>query len=132
MKKWLSLILLLVYTISGTGLRELVKVPVLVQHYNEHLQLNQQLTFSQFIVDHYNCIPHTDNDEDRDNQLPFKRVNTNVMFSPVLPASGMQALKKPVAPLAVDEQFPHNDHLLPNDNVSKIWQPPKSGVILIA
>jgi hypothetical protein len=126
-KKLIALILFVVYTISSTELREIVKLPVLIQHFNEHRQLNHQITFSQYLVDHYNNLPHTDNDEDRDNQLPFKRADSNIMFSPVIPASGFVELRKPVLPVVPDEMFSRNDHLIPSATVSKIWQPPRFG-----
>lgn len=132
MKKWLAVILLGVYVVSGTELREVMKLPVLVQHYYEHRQLDAGISFTKFLVDHYNDIPHTDNDEERDNQLPFKRVDTNMFTSPVLPATFTVALKKPVAPVVCDTPYPKNDNLLPSASISKIWQPPKSGPVIIA
>ena len=130
MKKLLALILFVVYTISSTELREIVKLPVLVQHFNEHRQLNKDITFSQFLIDHYNNIPHTDNDDERDNQLPFKQADTNLMFSPVIPAPSPLALKKPVMPLAADALFPRYADFIPTEGVSKIWQPPRPGTSL--
>ncbi len=126
-KKIIALILFAVYLISSTELRELAKLPVLIQHFNEHRQLDRQITFAEYLTDHYNNLPHTDNDEERDNQLPFKRVDSNVMFSPVIPPTGIIALRKPVTPIASDELFSRNVHFFPSATVSKIWQPPRSG-----
>ncbi|WP_109699449.1 hypothetical protein [Chitinophaga deserti] len=130
MKKIIALILFAVYLISSTELRELAKLPVLIQHFNEHRELNHLITFTEYLTDHYNNLPHTDNDEERDNQLPFKRVDSNVMFSPVIPATGTVELRKPVIPIASNELFSRNVHFFPSATVSKIWQPPKSGSFL--
>lgn len=126
-KKCLAVILLIAYITSGAELRELMKLPVLIQHYQEHRQLDGGITFTQFLIDHYNNIPHTDNDEERDNQLPFKKVDSSIFSSPVVPASFAAELRKPVIPLALDEPYPKNDNLIPSANISNIWQPPRSG-----
>ncbi len=132
MKKCLAVILLVAYILSGNEIREVMKLPVLLQHYQEHRQLDAGISFTKFLIDHYNDIPHTDNDEERDNQLPFKRVDTNILTSPVLPATFTVALKKPVIPIVSDDPHPKNDNLIPSASISKIWQPPKSGRIIIA
>lgn len=120
----------MVYTISSTELREIAKLPVLIQHFNEHRQLNGDITFTQFLIDHYNNIPHTDNDQERDNQLPFKTPDSNLMFSPVIPAPNPIALKKPVVPVAADEFFPRYADFIPTPGESRIWQPPRPGASL--
>lgn len=132
MKRLITLILFAVYLISGTGLRELAKLPVLIQHFYEHRLLNSHITFSEYITDHYNNIPHTDNDEERDNQLPFKRVDSNTSLSPVMPASYAVDLRKPVLPLVAGKKFPRDHHFIPSALISKIWQPPKSGSSIMA
>lgn len=131
-KKWIALILFAIYAISSTELREIAKLPVLIQHYNEHRQLNHSITFSQYLVDHYNNLPHTDNDQERDNQLPFKQVDSTVMSSPAIPPSSAINLKRPVMSVVKDVLFPRNDQFIPSGNFSKIWQPPRSGSSIIA
>lgn len=110
----------------------MAKFPVLIQHFYEHKLLNSHITFSEYITDHYNNIPHTDNDEERDNQLPFKRVDSNTSLSPVMPASYAADLQKPEFPLVAVKTFSRNDDFIPSAHISKIWQPPKSGSSTIA
>lgn len=126
-KKIIALILFAVYIISSTELREMAKLPVLIQHFNEHQALNERITFAEYLTDHYNNLPHTDNDEERDNQLPFKRVDSNILFSPVIPASGFVELRKPVLPEPSGRKFPRLNAPIPSATGSKIWQPPRSG-----
>ncbi|MGX5816635.1 hypothetical protein ACWKWU_00475 [Chitinophaga lutea] len=126
MKRTFTYILLLVYTVSCTELRELVKLPVLIQHFQEHKALNGGITFAAFLIDHYNNEPHTDNDEERDNQLPFKRVDSGMHASPVIPVTNPITLRKPVQPVASNEKFPRNDNRIPSAGISKIWQPPRA------
>lgn len=108
-------------------MRELVKLPVLFQHYFEHKELNNQITFLNYVVDHYNEVPHTDNDEERDNQLPFKSTTTQtacVQSSLAIPQNHQILVKVPVRPL-IKLDAPYVEYYIPNSYQSKIWQPPK-------
>lgn len=56
---------------------ELFKVPVLVQHYLEHQQKNSCLEFGDFLAMHYWGEDIDDKDDERDMQLPFKKLDHN-------------------------------------------------------
>lgn len=107
----------------------MTKLPVLFQHYFEHKSLDSKITFSEYLKDHYNSIPHTDNDEARDNQLPFKTVDLTGMFIPAIPVSPTHYVKKPVQSTSSDDSFLYIEHLIPTPGCGEVWQPPK-GVIL--
>lgn len=107
-------------------MRELVKVPVLFQHYFEHKELNNQITFLNYVIDHYNEVPHTDNDEERDNQLPFKSTTQTASGQSnfAIPQNHQIIIKATIRPLVtLDVPYVEND--IPNSYSSKIWQPPK-------
>ncbi|MDQ8006194.1 MAG: hypothetical protein REI64_15440 [Pedobacter sp.] len=127
MKKALHIFLLSFYLLSCTELHELAKVPVLVQHYFEHKNLDSKITFFGYLEEHYNDIPHTDNDEDRDNQLPFK---THELFasntaSQALPPSFGVMPKKAYQILPKQKILINNDYIPNSAFAGKIWQPPK-------
>lgn len=125
-KKLFILFILSFHLVSATALQELVKLPVLFQHYFEHKALNDKLTFTKYLVDHYNDIPHTDNDEARDNQLPFKsdQQTANGLVSLAIPQNYQVNLKFPI-PTAVKLAVGYTEDHIPNSYQSKIWQPPK-------
>ena len=50
-------------------LDQLVKIPLLVEHYQEHHHQNRDLSFIDFLALHYRNAPAHDK---RDNSLPFK------------------------------------------------------------
>ena len=107
-------------------MQELIKLPLLFQHYFEHKAINEEITFSTYLVDHYNSIPHTDNDEEKDNQLPFKSIEQNsVLTSPAIPPSNKFFIKN-LAIIDLKRPSVYND----DDNsyafTGSIWQPPKS------
>lgn len=131
MKKTLVLFILSLFLFSNTGLREMVKLPVLFAHYFEHKELDSSITFLTYLMDHYNSVPHTDNDEDRDNQLPFKSVHFAGVFSPAIATIYISQLKKPVAAVIKGQHPVYTDCFVPGAAGGKIWQPPKSGSVFI-
>ncbi|WP_097129052.1 hypothetical protein [Pedobacter xixiisoli] len=127
LKRTLHISLLSFYLLSCTGLQEFTRVPVLFQHYFEHKSLDNNITFFSYVENHYNDVPHTDNDEERDNQLPFK---THEFFagsvtSPALPPS-FEVIPKKVYQILPKQKILINNDYIPNSAFSgKIWQPPK-------
>ncbi|MBC8985033.1 hypothetical protein H9X96_04510 [Pedobacter sp. N36a] len=125
MKKHVSIFVTIVLLIFSTGLQELIKLPLLFQHYFEHKALNEDISFSVYLFDHYNSIPHTDNDEDRDNQLPFKSIDKNsILTSPATPPFHKYTIKAFSALLKLNPVIYHDDHI-PYAYLDTIWQPPK-------
>ncbi len=128
MKRILHIALLSFYLLTCTGLQELMRLPVLIQHFFEHKSIDREITFFDYLEHHYNDIPHTDDDEDRDNQLPFKAQDffaSNVVHHALPPAFG-------VIPKRVYQILPKQNILINNDHIprsafaGKVWQPPKT------
>ncbi len=128
LKKALHILLLSFYALSCTGLQDLTRLPVLFQHYFEHKSLDSNITFLSYVEYHYNDVPHTDNDEERDNQLPFKTHElcaANVL-SPALPPSSGFLPKKVYQILPNQKTIINNDYIPHSAFAGKIWQPPRS------
>ncbi|MEG2335528.1 MULTISPECIES: hypothetical protein [Chryseobacterium group] len=70
MKKWVSILLLSLYLLSTTELNQLLKLPVLIEHYVEHKNLNPEMTLVSFFKMHYDH-PVKDADYKTDRKLPF-------------------------------------------------------------
>lgn len=63
---------------SATELNQLLKTPILIQHFITHKKENPKLSFVGFLEMHYfNGNPH-DKDYNQDMRLPFKSHNTCV------------------------------------------------------
>lgn len=131
MKRLLHILLISLYVFSCTELKELTKLPILFQHYFEHKGIDQNITFWWYIQHHYSDIPHTDDDDDRDNQLPFK--TTDISFgqtiAPALPPSDGNSLKKIDTLISKHKIKVNNDRSPHSAYAGKIWQPPKSVII---
>ena len=129
MRRVLAILFLSVYLISTTELGQLLKFPMLVEHYFEHKEKNPQMTVVEFLALHYegNHLenhPH-DDDYEHDQQLPFI-VHTDVLsisFVLTPPFSFEIETKIPVSEepkaLPLDDTFSDKNYL------SAIWQPPK-------
>lgn len=125
LKKQISIFIAFTFLIFSTELQELIKLPLLFQHFYEHKSINEEITFSAYLIDHYNSIPHTDNDEERDNQLPFNSSEQNSVTSPAVPPSNKFTIKN-LAVTALKRPSIYNDDDIPHAFTGSIWQPPKS------
>jgi len=120
-KRLLALSLLILYINSNTEFHELLRMPVLIDHYKQHQQLVKDISFWEFLVMHYKTDVAHDSD---DNQLPFKD-----------PAHSFTAsiLALPIPKIILQEKGPITQvvHLSSysesfiSSHLSKIFQPPK-------
>jgi hypothetical protein len=62
---------------ESTSIEQLLKLPVLFEHFAEHQQRDPRVNLAAFLSMHYWGHDLDDNDNDRDMQLPFKKVNIN-------------------------------------------------------
>ena len=76
MKKSLVYVLLFVYLFSFPEMRQLLKVPNLVEHYISHKIKDRNTTLYSFIKMHYLDEQKQDADYKQDMQLPFKKIKT--------------------------------------------------------
>jgi hypothetical protein len=72
MKKLIAIAIVLIYVTSFTEVHQFFKIPVLWQHYLEHQQKDNTITFLQYLSHHYETHDDHDDDHDRDKELPFK------------------------------------------------------------
>jgi len=75
MKRTILLSFLVIYLLSITELQQILKLPVLVEHFSEHQKIEKKIPFWKFLCLHY---PHETvkyNDFDKDTNLPIKNTN---------------------------------------------------------
>lgn len=126
MKKSIVIAFLSIYLFSITELNQFLKIPVLVQHYSEHMQKNNKITFWGFICEHYSNKVVNDNDYDKDSKLPFKTLDNcnNSNFVSLLPEQKISIntnvfLSEKKAISKYYARFENSIYL------KSIWQPPK-------
>lgn len=69
MKRFLAISLIVLYVNSNTEFHEVLRLPLLVEHFTEHKKLVGDISFWEFLVMHYNSNASHDAD---DSRLPFK------------------------------------------------------------
>lgn len=126
MKKIAAILFLAGYLFSATEAYQLLKLPVIFQHYAEHTEEDKSISFLQFLAMHYLHGSPKDKDYDRDMQLPFK---TPVDFSyPITTASVPVILQfsipEPIEISQSKKAIPQGRFIF-SSYLSAIWQPPK-------
>lgn len=126
MRKLAAILFLFSVLLTVTPAQQILKLPVLVQHYFEHKKLNNGLSFWLFIQAHYfNAGNDTDNDDSRDRALPFKAADNTVLNAiNALPGATETDNNylldiKELSHMLTDDTFVSSQYL------SSIWQPPK-------
>ncbi|MFT3844663.1 MAG: hypothetical protein QM725_06400 [Lacibacter sp.] len=127
MRKATAILFLTIYLFSSTELRQLAKLPILVQHYFEHKSQNSDITFAGFLAMHYEKDIIIDNDFAKDQQLPFKSHHDCQFILSVayVPATSFTTVIKPVSVETVKHVI-CNDDFINSVYLSSVWQPPKA------
>lgn len=129
MNKMLAISFLTIYLVSTTELSQLLKFPVLVEHYFEHKEINPDLSVIDFLELHYkgNHLenhPHND-DYEQDKKLPFM-THTNLLACSFVVSQSVNFEMKTKLPTRQKEKIiATDDFFLNNHFLSSIWQPPK-------
>lgn len=129
MKKMFAILFLISYIFSTTEMYQLLKLPILVEHFFEHKEKNPAISVLDFLEIHYaeNHLenhPH-DDDYEQDQKLPF--ITHHEFLTIVF------TLNPPLVIESNHASFPHQDKkiIFYNDAdvnsgvTNSIWQPPK-------
>lgn len=126
MKKLAAIILLSVYLLSTTQLSELLKLPSLIEHYTEHKEAKEDLTFFAFLKIHYSKGDGKYADYDLDTQLPFKSTVNTCMISLAFCATPQAIKFVPKLPVIENVQaVTYQPSFHSSSALSSIWQPPR-------
>lgn len=123
MKKVLAIFFLSTYLLSTTEFFQLLKLPILFEHFAEHKEQDRNMSFFGYLIHHY--VGHEpDADWETDMKLPFMQLTDSSNLSVSLtPNSTNFHFSRMVAPKG--KFSTHQDNDLVSDYLNKIWQPPK-------
>ncbi|MGV3530022.1 MAG: hypothetical protein ACO1OO_14060 [Flavisolibacter sp.] len=126
MKKGIAIFFFAVYLLSTTQFSEVLKLPVLIEHFVEHRTDNSELSFLRFLSIHYLHGTPKDADFDRDMQLPFKDISESSFTAATYtaPAPIFINVKKPVYKPGEENLFAGTANYS-YQYLSSIWQPPR-------
>lgn len=126
LKKIIAISFLLIYLFSTTEFSQVLKLPVLWQHFQEHNAENRSISFIGFLQMHYFNGNPKDADYKKDMQLPFKTPTQCELTSiaTILPSINSEISVPVYNNFKVTN--PPDETLLSGDFLSAIWQPPKA------
>ena len=121
MKKAVTIFLLALMVSIQTPLGQLLKLPLLIEHYLKH-QGRENVSLIGFLKDHY-AARHQDADLPEDESLPFKNITINntgyAIVTPVI-ESGI------AAPLPLEIKIFFYDPYTPQQHSASIFHPPRA------
>lgn len=125
LKKLSACFLLALYLFSATAMAELMKIPVLVEHYYDHRQENKNIELIAFLAQHYYTEDGTDMDADEDSRLPFKSAAypATVFFS-LTPPLFIEVETNPESN-STNPFGLHDEFFISSQYLAAIWQPPR-------
>lgn len=123
MNKVIAIFLITVFLCANTSIGQFLKIPNLIEHYNEHKNevATNSSSFIDFIKFHYS--KSSENNQAEHQNLPFKTFDntTNVLFTfPVLNFQ-LEIIKTLIS---VKKEFFYKNYFKSNLFTS-IWLPPK-------
>lgn len=126
LKKCIAIFFLSIYLISLTELNQLVKLPVLIEHFIEHKEKDDRLSLLSFLNMHYAQHSSKDADNDKDMKLPFKSHEgcVNSITLAFIPNNFEGFSAKPT--FVENKTYSiYYEEFLQSTFLSSIWQPPK-------
>jgi hypothetical protein len=126
LKKASAILFLSIYLLSTIAAQQLMKLPVVFQHYQEHKQEDKNISVLRFLSIHYLHGSPKDKDYDRDMQLPFKTSSDCISSIAIAFVSMMVpfTIAKPVEIIQKKNYIVLNQYIQ-SSYLASIWQPPK-------
>ncbi|WOC51204.1 hypothetical protein BPO_0557 [Bergeyella porcorum] len=127
MKRLIPYLFIILYLTSFSEVRQVLKLPLLIEHYLTHKQQNEEMTLATFFRIHYLEPQVQDADYEQDMQLPFKQIDlVSMALGIAFPQKQMQLYftKEPTNYREQSHNFAYVEPFYPSVFTS-IWQPPK-------
>ena len=122
MNKLIAYFLISVFMCANTSIGQLLKVPNLIEHYNEHKNelTTDSISFMDYIVSHYS--KNAENNHDHED-LPFKTLDnsSSTLFAFSIITYQIQVVKLLIS---TQKKFFYNKSFKSN-LIASIWLPPK-------
>ena len=125
MRRLVYFLVLCCYLFSATEARELLKLPILFEHFAEHKQLDGKLSMWEFLCIHYAHGDVRDADYEKDMKLPFKTSSTHHSDNPL--SFFVKTCSLPTVLTFTNRTFLNHtpSSKILSNHLESIWQPPK-------
>ena len=126
MKKATAILFLTIYLLTTTEAQQLLKLPAVFYHYQEHQKEDNHISFFKFLTKHYLHGSPKDKDYEEDMKLPFKTCGDciSAIAPAFVPAMVQLSVTKPIE-ICVNKNQISQDQFILSTYLSNIWQPPK-------
>jgi len=110
---------------SNSFFQQFYKLPVLFQHYMEHQQ-HDDIDFVKYLSMHYWGQDDNDNDQERDMQLPFKKIDLHTAQLVFVPLD--RPVEFPSCPVILKDQRPiiYKPTFHTNPALACLFRPPSA------
>jgi len=127
LKRFTSILLLAVFTMPATEMHQLLKLPLLFEHFHTHRMEDPTISFIGFLRMHYDYTAQPDEDHDQDMRLPFKNRDACLASSFPFMLHHPTTILSPKIDLSILEpQAIVDEPLVPSSFFARIWQPPRN------
>jgi hypothetical protein len=116
---------MVVYVPALAGFCELLKLPLLAEHFFDHNTGSKSTSITIYLIHHYITEDGTDNDAAEDSRLPFKSAapSAGITFAATVPPL-LYPIEKMVV-LIKSVKIVHRDMFLLSHYFNAVWQPPR-------
>ena len=127
MKRLLAIFFLFTFLSANTAFGEVLKLPMLVQHYLEHTSEEKDVTIFKFLVQHYTEGENHDHRENHNHhdQLPFKAIDGHFSSVVSIAASPSIVISHNTLVVTVVKLPAYSQQNYSNTYLNSIWQPPR-------
>lgn len=124
MKRKIAIFLMALFLISTTELGQVLKFPLLVEHYIEHTTSNPDLSLWGFLQIHYS-ESHKEEGDPMDEKLPFVTHTHFVSIVGIVTPAPILKIDRIKFNTLDNKIHAFNEDEVESNYLSSIWQPPK-------
>ncbi|MBS1760629.1 MAG: hypothetical protein JST23_10955 [Bacteroidetes bacterium] len=126
MKRLLAIFFLFTFLSANTAFGEVLKLPMLIHHYMEHSNIENKISFIDFLKEHYtNLAKHGDSTQHHHEKLPFKTIDSNLSHVVSVAPKIQFSIAKILYPCDNIIIPVYQDDDCSNNYLNSIWQPPR-------
>jgi len=125
LKKFISILVLGAMLLSSSEFDQLVKIPALISHFQEHRASDKDLSFISFIILHYQTDFSHGEQDSKHHDLPFKSHECH-NFSQLMVMDHHYTFSLPLFTAISNDAPEHGPAFYNSENVASIWQPPQA------
>jgi hypothetical protein len=102
-----------------------MKAPTLIRHYLEHKSLDRSVSFVDFLSMHYWGEDLNDDDDEKDMQLPFKKIEIHHVNFLFLPNAEAFTFANRLLPLIKADYGPDQPQIAYSTTLGSLFRPPR-------